>query len=111
MSCGFLRRTSFGDFIMVRITGIEPARQRHQILSLARLPVPPYPHIYTAEKLLLLMGFTIRNYAKIARAGMAYVCQSIRESNIYYHADANLSIITGQGYFAFVLLHCMLCGR
>ena len=30
--------------ILVRITGLEPARRRHQILSLARLPIPPYPH-------------------------------------------------------------------
>ena len=29
---------------LVRITGLEPARHRHQILSLARLPIPPYPH-------------------------------------------------------------------
>ncbi len=28
----------------MRITGLEPARRRHQILSLARLPIPPYPH-------------------------------------------------------------------
>ena len=30
---------------MVRVTGVEPARQRHWILSPARLPIPPYPHI------------------------------------------------------------------
>ena len=29
---------------LVRITGVEPARLRHQILSLARLPISPYPH-------------------------------------------------------------------
>ena len=28
----------------MRMTGLEPARRRHQILSLARLPVPPHPH-------------------------------------------------------------------
>jgi hypothetical protein len=27
----------------VRVTGFEPARYNHQILSLARLPIPPYP--------------------------------------------------------------------
>ena len=27
----------------MRITGLEPARRRHQILNLARLPIPPYP--------------------------------------------------------------------
>ena len=38
--------------ILVRITGLEPARRRHQILNLARLPIPPYPLIFknkTAE--------------------------------------------------------------
>ena len=30
---------------MVRVTGLEPARGAHQILSLARLPIPPYPRI------------------------------------------------------------------
>ena len=29
---------------LVRITGLEPARRRHQNLNLARLPIPPYPH-------------------------------------------------------------------
>ena len=29
---------------LVRITGLEPARMLlHKILSLARLPIPPYP--------------------------------------------------------------------
>ena len=27
--------------LLVRITGVEPARRGHQILSLARLPIPP----------------------------------------------------------------------
>ena len=30
---------------LVHLTGIEPARPRHQILSLARLPVPPQVQI------------------------------------------------------------------
>ena len=38
-----INRTS-GVFSSMRITGLEPARHRHQILSLARLPIPPYPH-------------------------------------------------------------------
>ena len=29
----------------MRITGLEPARRRHQILNLARLPIPPYPPV------------------------------------------------------------------
>ena len=32
---------------LVRVTGLEPARRRHQILSLARLPIPPYPQMQT----------------------------------------------------------------
>ena len=32
-------------FFMVRVTGLEPARWEHKILNLARLPIPPYPHI------------------------------------------------------------------
>ena len=31
--------------LLVRVTGVEPARQRHKILNLARLPIPPYPHM------------------------------------------------------------------
>ena len=27
----------------MRITGLEPALRRNQILNLARLPIPPYP--------------------------------------------------------------------
>ena len=33
----------------MRITGLEPARQGHQNLNLARLPIPPYPHILKAD--------------------------------------------------------------
>ena len=29
---------------LVRMKGLEPSRHRHQILSLARLPIPPHPH-------------------------------------------------------------------
>ena len=32
--------------LFMRITGLEPARRRHQILNLARLPIPPYPQIF-----------------------------------------------------------------
>ena len=31
---------------LVRVTGLEPARGNHQILSLARLPIPPHPRDY-----------------------------------------------------------------
>ena len=30
----------------LRMTGLEPARRKHQNLNLARLPIPPHPHIY-----------------------------------------------------------------
>ena len=33
------------ELFLVRVKGLEPSRRRHQILSLARLPIPPYPHI------------------------------------------------------------------
>ena len=29
----------------LRMTGLEPARRKHQNLNLARLPIPPHPHI------------------------------------------------------------------
>ena len=32
-------------FSVVRMTGLEPAHRRHQNLNLARLPIPPHPHI------------------------------------------------------------------
>ena len=35
---------SFNLDFLVRVTGVEPARRGHQILSLARLPIPPHPH-------------------------------------------------------------------
>ena len=35
---------------LVRITGLEPARRRHQILNLARLPIPPYPQIFSIRQ-------------------------------------------------------------
>ena len=31
------------DKTFMRMTGLEPARRGHQILSLARLPIPPHP--------------------------------------------------------------------
>ena len=32
-------------FLLVRVTGLEPARRGHQNLNLARLPIPPYPQV------------------------------------------------------------------
>ena len=42
------RQSSFENcrFFLVRMKGLEPPCQRHQILSLARLPISPHPQIY-----------------------------------------------------------------
>ncbi len=37
-------------FLLVHLTGIEPAHQRYQILNLARLPIPPYPRVKAIGK-------------------------------------------------------------
>ena len=31
---------------LLRMTGLEPARRGHQNLNLARLPIPPHPHLF-----------------------------------------------------------------
>ena len=46
-------------FCFVRLTGLEPARQKHQILSLARLPIPPQ-----AQKNALYSGCQTQNGCK-----------------------------------------------
>ena len=43
----------------VRLTGLEPARQKHQILSLARLPIPPQ-----ARENALSLGLYAQNVCK-----------------------------------------------
>ncbi len=42
-----LRLPALGSdfYCLVRLKGLEPPRRRHQILSLARLPISPQPHI------------------------------------------------------------------
>lgn len=51
------KRNSPFDFSMklVRLTGLEPARRRHQILSLARLPIPPQP-LFRYKKMVIHPG-------------------------------------------------------
>ena len=44
-------------FYLVRVTGLEPARWSHQNLNLARLPIPPHPHINT-DSILIITDFT-----------------------------------------------------
>lgn len=46
---------------LVRVTGLEPARLGHQNLNLARLPIPPYPHI-------VLLLYDIRRHLSSAEA-------------------------------------------
>ena len=41
---------------MVHLKGLEPPRQRHQILSLARLPVSPQVRIYLPIKYIITVG-------------------------------------------------------
>ena len=43
-------------FYLVRVTGLEPARWSHQNLNLARLPIPPHPHINT-DSILIIADF------------------------------------------------------
>ena len=52
---------------MVQMTGLEPARRGHQILSLARLPIPPH---------LQGMKFNLNNYSKNIE-----VCQGLTNHN------------------------------
>ena len=40
--------------ILVRVTGLEPARGCHQNLNLARLPIPPHPHILLCHSTVVL---------------------------------------------------------
>ena len=60
--------------VLVRVTGLEPARGCHQILSLARLPVPPHPHIdkmHFANKCKMHLGYgyfiTKQPYCQVLR--------------------------------------------
>ena len=41
----FYKHGDSGVFFSMRMTGLEPARRRHQNLNLARLPIPPHPLI------------------------------------------------------------------
>lgn len=36
--------------MLVRMTGVEPARRRRQILSLVRLPISPFPQAFIRLK-------------------------------------------------------------
>ena len=39
----FYLQDSYLFILIMRITGLEPARRGHQNLNLARLPIPPHP--------------------------------------------------------------------
>ena len=49
----------FRGKILLRMTGLEPARRKHQNLNLARLPIPPHPHMlyYLKNRNTLSKGF------------------------------------------------------
>lgn len=40
---------------LLRMTGLEPARRKHQNLNLARLPIPPHPHIAKQQAFVFLL--------------------------------------------------------
>ena len=42
------------------MTGLEPARRGHQILSLARLPIPPHPQVGLVYH--IFTGMSIEKY-------------------------------------------------
>ena len=53
--------------IMVRITGVEPARTFvHMDLNHARLPIPPYPQALTLQlySIMLKKDYQQKNYAE-----------------------------------------------
>ena len=53
---------------LVRITGIEPARScPHQNLNLARLPVPPYPHVFIKFYFMRTFMVNIRTSSRAPR--------------------------------------------
>ena len=43
--CSYSFSNAIRTLVMVRVTGLEPARRGHQNLNLARLPIPPYPRV------------------------------------------------------------------
>ena len=51
----FFNGAGLSTVILVRTTGLEPARRRHQNLNLARLPIPPCPQI--SQKKSCFAGF------------------------------------------------------
>jgi hypothetical protein len=55
---------------MVRMTGLEPARLGHQILSLARLPVPPHPHFWRKYEYICVsrkLAYTVNDIIRLFR--------------------------------------------
>ena len=72
------------DHDRMRITGLEPARRRHQNLNLARLPIPPYPpvsmsaqqqalHITDIHKLDYIYSYRFCQYTSAA-CGIVILC-------------------------------------
>ena len=71
----------------MRITGVEPALTGNQILSLARLPIPPYP-----QKLYIIRGKTALNRintgsAEIPRMNFSKYLERVRNDHFWYKSD------------------------
>ena len=56
---------------VVRLKGLEPSRRGHQILSLARLPIPPQAHI----KFYLLI-FTRERYTEEEQKSLTLIYEN-----------------------------------
>ena len=76
--------------LFMRITGLEPARRRHQILNLARLPIPPYPHVFPIRqktetlKWISSIYNTLLCLMKTERAGIR-TPDNLIKSQVLYH--------------------------
>ena len=74
-----------GLFNLVRERGLEPLRHGHKILSLARLPIPPFPHAFWLEEFYIAILFYARRKIAVASAqGDASLAgRSLHSANSY----------------------------
>ena len=87
---------------LVRVTGLEPARQRHKILNLARLPIPPYPHIRQ-----WIIAFWVRfvNYKKRtlpAESIIQILRSEERQAAFFRRGSSRISLFQGLRQRAFL---------
>ena len=82
---------------LVRVTGLEPAHRRYQILNLARLPIPPYPRTKGA-----VWRNCVRTYPRNEGSGMAELRPHIptKHKNCCYYT---MIFLFCQVYFCFIL--------